>query len=236
MCAADAGGCGGARILVVTAIREELAAFADKRLPPGVVVASTGEGPRNAARATAALCARHRPALLLGAGVAGALTADLGVGDLLVAHRILDECGEVAPGPDARRVVHAAAKPGARQGTLLTVESPFVTAVEKAAAAARIGVPPAAVDMESSAWARAAAALAIPYVVVRIISDGAEEELPGYLSRCMDSQGAIRRSAVAFQAILHPRSIPQLRRMRSVIRDCADRLASFVAVLAAEGL
>jgi hypothetical protein len=90
--------------------------------------------------------------------------------------------------------------------------------------------------MESSAWARAAAALAIPYVVVRIISDGAEEELPGYLSRCMDSQGAIRRSAVAFQAMLHPRSIPQLRRMRSVIRDCADRLASFVAVLAAEGL
>jgi hypothetical protein len=36
--------------------------------------------------------------------------------------------------------------------------------------------------------------------------------------------------------MLHPRSIPQLRRMRSVIRDCADRLASFVAVLAAEGL
>jgi nucleoside phosphorylase len=227
------------RVLVVTAIREELAAFADKRLPPGVVLAATGDGPLRAARAVSALFARHRPSLLIGAGVAGGLTADLGTGDLLVAHRVLDAQGEVRPGPDPVRVAYAAAKPGVRQGTLLSVESPLVTAADKAAAAAAtglVGPPPVAVDMESAAWARTAAAQGVPYLIVRIVTDTAEEELPGYLSRCMDSEGGIRRSSVALSALAHPRSIPTLRRMRRTVLDCADRLASFVTALVVEGI
>src|SRR4030095_3330971 len=143
------------QILILTAIREELAAFDQCRLPPGVVVASTGDGPRRASRAAAALCARHRPSLVIGAGVAGALTPDLGVGDLVVAHRVLDAEGET-PWPNGVLVVQAAAKPGARQGTLVSVDRPLVSASEKLAWAARVGPGPAAVDMESAAWARAA--------------------------------------------------------------------------------
>jgi nucleoside phosphorylase len=225
---------GATRVLIVTAIREELAAFADKSLPTGVVAAATGDGLRRAERGAAELCARHRPSLLIGAGVAGGLTADLGTGDLVVAHRVLDEDGEIMPGPDARRVAYAAAKPGARQGTVLSVERPLVTSLEKAAAAASAGPPPSAVDMESAAWARAAAAHRIPYLIVRIVTDTAEEELPGYLSRCMDSEGGIRRSAVALAALFHPRSIPALRRMRSSVLDCAERLACFVTALVVE--
>jgi adenosylhomocysteine nucleosidase len=232
MCA-DNGVLGNARILILTAIREELAAFDTRRLPPGVVAAATGDGPRRAARFAAALCARYRPSLLIGAGVAGGLTADLGVGDLVVAHRVLDEDGET-PGPNGVLVVAAAAKPGAHQGTLLTLDRPLVSAAEKAQWAARVGPPPAAVDMESAAWARAAAAHGVPFLIVRIVSDTAEEELPGYLSRCMDSEGGIRRSAVALAALLHPRSIPQLRRMRSTVVDCTSRLADFVLHVAAE--
>ncbi len=226
----------GVRVLIVTALPEEQEAFADQRLPPDVVVASTGDGALRAARGVAALCARYRPSLLIGAGVAGGLTADLGTGDLVVAHRVLDAQGEVTPGPDAARVVYAAAKPGVRQGTLLSVEKPLVTAAEKASAAASAGPPPAAVDMESAAWARAAAAQALPYLLVRIVTDTAEEELPGYLSRCMDSEGGIRRSSVAFGALVHPRSISTLRRMRRTVLDCADRLAAFVTALVVEGI
>ncbi|HEY2796990.1 MAG TPA: hypothetical protein VGK26_03810 [Thermoanaerobaculia bacterium] len=225
-----------ARVLVVTAIPEELEAFSGRSLPEDVVVANTGDGPQRAARNVVALCARYRPSLLIGAGVAGGLTADLGTGDLVIAHRVLDSAGEVTPRPDAVRVGRAAAKPGARQGTLLSVEKPLVTAAEKAAAAATAAPPPAAVDMESAAWARAAAAAAVPYLLVRIVTDTAEEELPGYLSRCMDSEGGIRRSSVAFGALVHPRSIATLRRMRRTVLDCADRLAAFVACLLAEGI
>lgn len=225
-----------ARIVVVTAIPEERSAFAPLGLPRDVVVATAGDGPAKAARAAAALCARLRPSLLIGAGVAGGLTADLSAGDLVVAHRVLDRGGEVTPWPDAVRVVRAAAKPGARQGTLLSVDRPLVTAAEKESAAARAGPPPAAVDMESAAWARAAAAHAVPYLIVRIVTDTAEEELPGYLPGCMGPDGGIRRSSVALAALLHPASIPVLRRMRRVVMDCTDRLAAFVASLIAEGI
>ncbi len=226
----------GVRVLIVTALPEEFAAFAGRRFPPDVVVAATGDGPRRAANTLASLFARHRPSLLIGAGVAGGLTADLGTGDLLVAHRVLDARGEVKPCPDPARVASASAKLGVRQGTLLSVERPLVTAADKAAAAASAGPPPAAVDMESAAWARTAAAQGVPYLIVRAIADTAEEELPGYLSRCMDSEGGIRRSSVALSALAHPRSIPALRRMRRTVLDCADRLASFVAALVAEGI
>ena len=118
--------------------------------------------------------------------------------------------------------------PGARSGTLVTVDRPLVAAAEKAAWAARIGDGSAAVDMESAAWARAAAARGIPYIVVRAVSDAADEELPGYLSRCMDADGGIRRSA---WRCARSRSRPRSRRCSPCAGACAiatERLAAFV--------
>ena len=48
-----------------------------------VAIAATGTGPRNAERESARLCGALRPAALLGAGVAAALSAELEIGDLL---------------------------------------------------------------------------------------------------------------------------------------------------------
>ena len=90
----------GARVLIVTAMPEELGALSARRLPPGVRAAATGEGFRRAARRAAELCDLHRPELLLGAGVAGALSSDLAFGEILVARRVCDAEGE-APLPDA---------------------------------------------------------------------------------------------------------------------------------------
>jgi adenosylhomocysteine nucleosidase len=216
-----------ARVLILTAMPEERAALWRRRLDRDVVIAATGEGPRKAARAAALLCAGHRPALLVGAGVAGALSTDLGVGDILIGRRVLDAAG-AAPPPDAQLVARAAAMPGVRLGTLLTVDRPLVAAAEKAEWAAKVGEAPAAVDMESAAWARVAAAHGISYVMIRAVSDDAFEELPGYLSRCMDRDGGIRRWAVAMHAIAQPSTIPKLRQMQRRVRDCTDRLAAFV--------
>ena len=217
----------GARVLVVTALAEERAAFWRRRVARDIVIAATGEGPRKATRAATALCDGYRPALLVGAGVAGALSTDLVVGDIVVARRILDASGD-APSPDAQLVARAAALPGVRLGTLLSVDRPLVAAAEKAEWAEKVGEAPAAVDMESAAWARVASAHGIPFLVIRAVSDDAFEELPGYLSRCMDRNGGIRRWAVAMHALAQPSTIPKLRRMQRRVRDCTDRLASFV--------
>ena len=234
MCAAEPASPGiPTRVLIVTALPEELRAFRARPLPPGVIAAATGDGPRKAARAAGALFARHRPSLLTGAGIAGALSRDLEVGDLVVGYRVLDAAGE-APPPDAGLAARAAAKPGARQATLLSVDRPVVARAEKAAWAATLGVGSAAVDMESAAWARVAAAHKIPCLILRAVSDTADEELPGYLLACMDEDGGIRRSAVALHALAHPGSIPALVRMRRRVAACSATLADFVATFVSE--
>ena len=103
---------------------------------------------------------RHRPRALFGAGVGGALTPGLAVGDLVVSARVLDPEGE-APPPSRRLLEAVLAATGARAGTLLTVERPVVSAAEKAELACATGAP-AVCDMESAAWARAAAAAGFP--------------------------------------------------------------------------
>jgi adenosylhomocysteine nucleosidase len=218
---------GRARVLIVTAMAEELAALSARRLPEGVHVAATGEGPRRAARRAAELCDLHRPDVLLGAGVAGALSSDLAFGEILVARRVCDASGD-APHPDAALSKRAAAIPGIRGGALFSADRMVVAARERSALAARIADDPSAVDMESAAWARVASARGIPYVVVRAVSDTADEDLPAYLARCYDPEGGIRRARVLLHALAKPGSVPGLLAMRRRVRECGERLSAFV--------
>ncbi len=215
--------------LVLTAIPEERAAIARRFSGGGAVVVATGDGPRRAERGAADAIARHRPKAVFGAGVAGALTPGLAVGDILVSARVLDGAGE-APPPSRRLLEAVLATAGARAGTLLTLERPAVAAGEKAGLAASTGAP-AACDMESAAWARAAAAAGVPYVVLRAVSDASDEDLPRYLARCMNAGGGISRAAVTLQALLHPATIPDLLRMRRRVAMCGERLGELLATV-----
>ena len=85
--------------------------------------------------------------------------------------------------------------------------------------------------MESASWARACASAGVPYVILRAISDTADEDLPGYLAACMDAEGSIRRSAVARGAVFHPGAIPALLRMRRRVAECGRALGEAVAGL-----
>lgn len=212
-----------APILVLTAIPEERSAIAG-RLSGNTVVVSTGDGPGNAARGAAEAIQRHRPKAVFGAGVAGALTPGLAAGEILASARLVDARGE-APPPSRKLLEAALAATGIRAGTLLSIDRPAVSAAEKATLAASTGAP-AVCDMESAGWARAAAAAGVPYLVLRAVSDTAEEDLPRYLARCMNAGGGISRAAVTLQALLHPATIPDLLRMRRRVADCAEKLGS----------
>jgi len=229
-------------IAIVTAFREEFGAvlsrahdarfegaFARARIGNAeLALCMTGDGARNASRAVASLCDRVRPAALLGAGVAGALSSDLAVGEIVASRRVLDFEGEARP-PDAELLSRAAEISNARPGTLVTVERPLVAVKEKSALSATLnGSGPAAADMESAAWARAAASRGVPYLVLRAICDRADEDLPDYLARCVGSDGGIRRSAVVLSAVARPGTIPALLTMRSRVRACSESLADFL--------
>ena len=230
-------------VAIVTAIPEELDAilsrtrevrrdadrfFTGRLGSVAVVLTATGDGARRAGRGAAALCEAHRPRALVGMGVAGALTDDLSLFDILAARRVRDAAAE-APPPDARMLARALAMPGAREATFVTADGPVVTRAAKAALAAASGGPSAAsVDMESAAWAREAAGRRIPYAIFRVISDGPDEQLPAYLPECMDAEGSIRRGAVALRAIGQPSSISTLLAMRGRVREGSARLAAFL--------
>ena len=220
------------RALIVTAMPEELTAFAARPLPPGVLAAATGEGPTRAARGAAQLCDLHRPSVLVGAGVAGALSTDLAFGEILVARRVVDSSGD-APAPDPTLAGRAAAMPGARAAAFFTSDRMVVAAREKTALAAQLHEEPAVVDMESAAWARAAAARGIPYAVVRAVHDTAAENLPDFLPSCFDAESGIRRARVILAALARPGSVPKLLEMRRRVRECGERLAAFVAAFVA---
>jgi nucleoside phosphorylase len=230
-------------VAIFTAIPEELGAllsrardvrrladrcYAGRLGSVEVVLAATGDGATRAGRGAAALFDLHRPRALVGMGVAGALTDDLSVFDVLAARQVRD-AGAEAPAPDGPMLARALAIPGAREATFVTSPGPVVTRAAKAALAAACGAGvTAAVDMESAAWARQAAQRQIPFAILRAISDGPDEELPGYLPGCMDRQGSIRRGAVALRALGQPSSIRLLLAMRERVREASGRLAAFV--------
>jgi adenosylhomocysteine nucleosidase len=197
-----------------------------------VVIAATGDGVAKAGERAAAFCERARPLAVVGAGIAGALSPGLPAGAIIASNRVRDSTGD-APAPDAR-LLSRAIEAGAAAGTLLTVARPVTATEEKKRLAASLEGP-SAVDMESAAWARAAASRGIPYLVVRSISDSAEEGLPDYFAACLGEDGAIRRGAVVARALARPSRIPDLFRLRRRTLDCARELSLFLERFLADG-
>jgi adenosylhomocysteine nucleosidase len=198
-----------------------------------VVIAATGDGAKMACERAAVFCDGFRPLAVVGAGIAGALSPGLGAGAIVASSRIRDSSGE-APAPDAR-LLSRALEAGAAAATLLTVATPVTAAAEKRRLAASLEGA-SAVDMESAAWARVAASRGIPYLVVRSISDEAEEDLPDYLAACMGEDGTIRRGAVVARALARPSRIRELFRLRRRVLDCARGLSLFLGRFLADGL
>jgi adenosylhomocysteine nucleosidase len=238
-------------VAIVTAIREEFEALAKgvsggqrHRLGNGgggwllrgtmagasVRLGMTGDGATRASRSLQYLFEESPVSLLVGAGVAGALVPSLLAGDLVVSRRVIDEGGE-APPPDASLVARTLAL-GAKPATFVTAAGPLTSSSQKADLAARVGASdsaPAVVDMESSAWARAAAGQGVPYVILRAISDTCDEELPAFLSSCLGADGSVDRAAVARRLLVHPGALPALLAMRRRVVAASEGLGRFLA-------
>ena len=218
-------------VAIVTALPEEFEAVG-ALARDGLAVAASGDGPGNAERGAGALCDAVRPSALIGAGVAGGLSPRLFAGSLVASRRIVSESGEAAR-PDERLLARAVAA-GAAAATFVTVSRPVVAASARAKLARDVGAgDPAAVDMESAGWSRAAAARGIPFLAVRAISDRFDEDLPDYLGDCVGEDGGIRRAAVVRRALAHPSTIPTLWRMRRRVGEAAAALAEFLRTLLA---
>jgi adenosylhomocysteine nucleosidase len=234
---------------VVAALREELSALVARTRVAGrvrvgrarvlrgqlagqeVVLASTGDGARNAELGIRAVLDRFPVARVLVLGVAGALSPALAAGALVVSREVRDREG-LAPAPDPDWLEQALARGGAEQGTIVSSERILCTPASKAGAWRSLGARDAAVvDLESAAYARAAAERGIRYLVVRSVCDPADEPLPFDLNRCTDPRGGVNRVKVLRHALRHPGVIGPLWRLYRRVGRCSRRLASFAEEL-----
>jgi adenosylhomocysteine nucleosidase len=196
-----------------------------------VIVTVSGDGERNARAATKALL-RERPVeRLLVAGVAGALSPSLPRLALLIAEQV-DQVGGPSLSAPPALVRWAAAASGATIGRVVSASSIIDTPAAKAElAACHAGDGPAVVDLESAACAVVAETAGVPWLVLRAVSDAADDGVPALLNRCRDDRGAVSRGRVFSALLRDPRALPALLELRGHVQTCARALAAAIQSL-----
>lgn len=104
----------------------------------------------------------------------------------------------------------------------MTVENVVWRAAEKQVLGKVSGA--IAVDMESVAIARAAASRNVPFLLVRAVSDGADDDLPMDFNLWFTPRGRLRGLA---QVLMHPSIICSLLRMKRHAELGSQALAQF---------
>jgi adenosylhomocysteine nucleosidase len=173
-----------------------------------------GVGKVAAATAAAAVALTERPRVLISAGVAGAVSPDVGTGSMVVVAGAVEHDYDLRPfvrdrardfrGPRvwqasgdtvtallaAARLTGDAVVPRVAVLEAWTASGDHVvTDRERHGAIRELGASVACVDMETSAVAFVAAAFGIAWAGLRVISDGADEHLAAdpVLSRALDA-------------------------------------------------
>lgn len=203
-----------------------------QRLAVGV----TGDGRQRAEEGVRAFLRSVRVERLVIVGVAGGLTADLEIGDVVVAGTVFGPDG-VRLTPSAGLSARVRRKAEAPEGVVVTVPGLAATpdakgavaeAIRRRASAAGVDPSPAVADMESYFLAAHAEATGIEWAVVRAVSDRLDDALPPFLVGCTDSGGSVDRGKVARHLLLHPGAIPGVMRLRDRVRRCSGVLADVV--------
>jgi adenosylhomocysteine nucleosidase len=154
----------------------------------------SGVGRAAAATAARQLIDGHHPRLVVTAGFAGGLDPALRRGDAVrPAMAVMD-------GATRRITLATPAGPTApRPLTIVTVDAVAATVEMKRRLAARTGGQ--LVDMETFGVAEVAAEVGLPCAAVRVISDDAQEALPGEVATLAAPQSSLRRLGAVVGAV-----------------------------------
>ncbi|HLH76093.1 MAG TPA: hypothetical protein VKV28_04720 [Candidatus Binataceae bacterium] len=202
-----------------------------------IFLLATGIGQARArARAERALASIAPPRLAITTGVAGALSATLHCGDLLLADSLLlqTEFGPARAFPVNRLLLQGAERSlrqaalHAHRGALLTAGRVLADRAAKQMAGELSGA--LAVDMESAAVAELLEQRAIPWLCLRAVLDELEDEVVG--AELTDAEGRVAPLKAAFHLLRHPE---QLGRLPGMARKLAHASRILAAGLAAIG-
>jgi len=203
--------------------RREFDLFKANVGPHEVTVLLTGMGNENAERAIASIPVDAHD-LCISSGLAGSLNDALRPGDVVVARAAHSENDKQAiEGDESLRSV--AVSLGAKPVEFsFTSEKIVPTAVQKEDLRQRGSI----VEMESAHILLAAQAVHVPAIVVRAISDAADEDLPVDFARVLDSHGHLKMGGLLKEVGLNPYRIPLLIQFGRQSRNAAKALAEFL--------
>lgn len=176
----------------------------------------------SAAHLDTRLHAVMRPEVVVAAGVCGALAPTLRTGDLVVPEAVVTEDG-------ARHATDALAGLE-RSGTLLSTRMVADTPAVKARLWMQTGA--LAVDMESAmivAWARGRG---LPAVVVRAVSDTAEQSIPADLAALVEAGGRVRTASALRAALRRPRAVTDALTLKRGVDEALRTVAAALAKIA----
>ncbi|HEY6483005.1 MAG TPA: hypothetical protein VIY54_05705 [Steroidobacteraceae bacterium] len=195
-------------------------------LPDGTLLAVSGMGPPAAARAARALLDAGATALVSW-GMAGGLDPAIGAGTIFLPAEVLPLGGTAIA--TTRRWMQALGGALAQHnilcgGRLLSTASAVGSRQEKAALFRATGA--AAVDMESLAVGEAAATRQLPFIAVRVIVDGAQDDVPAAASAAADASGHLQAWQLLCALARAPGDVPSLIRLAARYRAASRSLAA----------
>jgi len=195
-------------ILVCFAVKEEARFFQARSGACEVLITGMGQG--NAAASIRRALSTTRPRLVITAGFAGGLNPELMNGTVL-----FDEDQEAGLGAKLLKC-------GAMPGKFHCTDCVAVLAAEKQVLRQLTGAD--AVEMESSVIRTICGEHKIPSATIRVISDGATEDLPLDFNALMTHRQRINFAKLAWTLIRAPGKIPQLQRFQKQTVFAARRL------------
>ena len=193
-----------------------------------IVTLATGDGSERAGRGLDRLLAALEIDAVIAIGIAGGLSDDLEVGDVVIANRVTNGSGEV-PEPDGELLALGSQLQGVRLGSIYSHSEIAIDPVSKERLWQQEGGQASqVVDLESASFARVAAARHVPWLAIRAVSDSSDEALPLDFNRFRRADGSSDRIGVGRYAVRHPSILPELMQLRARLRHCAESLANLV--------
>jgi adenosylhomocysteine nucleosidase len=195
-------------------------------------------GIQRASEATRELIKTAAPRLLISFGIAGAVAADLEIGDVVVIEAVcrLDQ-GITSPllplnhWPDA--ALDTATKALVERGAHLFIGTAVTTTGSQVLGDSLSGIVHPILEMETAGIAQVAAEKGIPLLSLRAISDGPHAPIPFDLGVIVDEDANLRAGRILMAMVRHPGIVLKFRGLLRNTRIAADNAA--IALLHALG-
>jgi adenosylhomocysteine nucleosidase len=188
---------------------------------PGVVTV-TGGGNARGLREKLSLALAETVHGIISIGIAGGLAPSLKPGDCVVATEVVEGRERFAAN-EAWTGRMIARLPYAELGAIAGTDAIIANVAAKVELFGATGA--LAVDMESHIAAKLAQAHSLPFVVLRVVADAAESELPHAASVALGPDGKVKLGAVLYSVVRQPHQIPAL------IGAFRDSKTAFAALL-----